>query len=229
MSLHPKSTTDLPSSVEKPHSRRDVQKSTFARFLGADRFSTFATVSAKSCLSEWPHSAIAPLAKFSQERAQAKWAQQKILHSVLLPMQDNKSLLETEPTKKATMVKVAVQGWRPRAIWWLDPCSQSAEGWRGGEPLIQPRSSPLAPCPTEESCHFWRPRSCRHDAGGWSHVLGSSPSSELTRNKTAETRSPTCLCPLPPRGQRERFTRARSMSWVARPSRTAFIVYIPKW
>jgi hypothetical protein len=60
-----------------------------------------------------------------------KRAQQKILRSVLLPMQDNEWLLETEPTKKATVVKVAMRGWRHRAIWRQDPCSQSGEGWLG--------------------------------------------------------------------------------------------------
>jgi hypothetical protein len=34
ISFHPKSTTDLPSGAEKRRSGRDVQKSTFARFLG---------------------------------------------------------------------------------------------------------------------------------------------------------------------------------------------------
>src|SRR6266852_3926512 len=52
------------------------------------------------------------------------------------------------------------------------------------------------------------------------------PYDRATLNQIAEARPPSCLCSLPHRRQRTRFTLARSISWIARPSRTAFVMWM---
>jgi Putative MetA-pathway of phenol degradation len=50
----------------------------------------------------------------------------------------------------------------------------------------------------------------------------------VERYNSGRSSIPIMSCPLSSYSQRERLTFARSISWVARPSRTAFIMYIPK-
>src|SRR5258707_14130827 len=53
ISFHPKSTTDLPSGAEKRRSGRDVQKSTFARFLGLIDFRLLQQYLPETDLQQW--------------------------------------------------------------------------------------------------------------------------------------------------------------------------------
>jgi len=183
MSPHPKSTTTFLVAL-KSHTAAGCPKINFREIFGADRFSTFATVIPKSCLSEWPHSADSALAKFSQERAQEVGHNRKSYIVYCCRCRTINRCLRPSRRRRATMVKGPLcEGGDLAQIWWLDPCSQSQKVGGGG--ALDPAAlQPLGTCPDGGQLPFL---ATKIGAGTMPGLVARSsaprPSSELTRTK----------------------------------------------